>query len=142
MMDVAVLSDREADLVAAGVASGLQEKPSDGGADELGLDPFSAAVLVGSALAIGKFVLTVIERWKGGIRIDLATKPATVERLRDVPYGVIVILTRDGEVRIETVEEPKDAVERMIVSVIKLPVDAAASLVSQTLATAKGAAGA
>jgi hypothetical protein len=99
-------------------------------APPLGLDPVTVVVVTGSVVFVARFILSVWERFRGGVRIDLATHPPTVERLRAIPYGVLVILTEEKEVRIETHDEPEEAVERILTSILSLPADATAELVA------------
>ena len=106
---------------------GLKGRETEEFAD-LGLDPATALIVVGGALGLARFVVSIFERHRGGIRIDLGTIPPTVDRTKDIPFGTIIIFTTDDDVRIETVDEPKDAVERMVSDLLKLsmPADAAA----------------
>jgi hypothetical protein len=96
----------------------------------LELDPLTATVLVGGALLTGRFLLSVVDRFRGGLRVDLRTVPPTVERLKDLPYGLVVVLTADFDVRIKTVEESRDSVARMLTEVLKLPATATAEVVA------------
>ncbi len=69
-------------------------------------EPITIAILVGSALAIGA-VMHEFERRKGGQVIDLrpdAPKPAY--RDKDLQYGLVMIRSADGTVRVE-VHEPR-----------------------------------
>ena len=136
MVTVVVVSDEEADLAALGEDEGLR-RAEDGEVEELALDPITAAVLVGVGLAVGKFVLRVINEYRGGVRLDLTTKPAVIKRDRDVPYGWIVTLAADGKVEIDTKDEPKDAIERMVESVLKLPIDATVEKVKAAIEAIK-----
>jgi hypothetical protein len=130
--EITVISDPEADLVMLAQESGLVKREQAAG-DDLGLDPITAAIVVGGVLTIGKFVLSVVERWRGGVRIDLTSHPATVERLGSVPYGLIVVLTASGDVRIDTADEPKDAAERIVTTLFRLPIDATIGAVTKAV---------
>lgn len=135
---VVVFSDEEADLAAIGETQGLRR--DDQAVEELALDPLTAAVLIGSALAVGQFVMHVIDVVRGGVRVDLGDPP-TIKRDRSVPFGWAFIFTKDGDkVDIEVKDEPKSAVERMFEAVFKLPVDATVSMVKAAIEAAKGAA--
>lgn len=135
---VVVFSDEEADLAAIGETQGLRR--DDQAVEELALDPLSAAVLIGSAFAVGRFVMHVIDVVRGGVRVDLGDPP-TIKRDRNVPFGWAFIFTKDGDkVDIEVKDEPKSAVERMFEAVFKLPVDATVSMVKAAIEAAKEAA--
>ncbi len=136
MVTVVVVSDEEADLAALGELEGLT-RGDEHEVEELALDPLTAAVLVGVGLAVGKFVLRVINEYRGGVRLDLTSKPAVIKRDREVPYGWIVTLAADGKVEIETKDEPKDSIERMVEAVLKLPVDATVAKVKAAIEAIK-----
>src|SRR5271156_6730497 len=100
---VLISDDNERELLTLAEDSGLRPI-EDAASTDFELDPLTMTLLIGGALMVGRFLISVMERSKGGVRIDLATRPPTVERLRDVPYGVILVFTADDEVRIETVD--------------------------------------
>jgi hypothetical protein len=134
---VIIRSDEEDDDLLT-VASDFDLRTvEDEEAEDLGLDPVSMALLVGAALAFGKFIVSVLDRRRGGMRIDLGTVPPSVERSKGVPFGFIVIFTADGKVEIKAADEPKDALERMITEAIKLPATVTAATVKGVLEAAK-----
>jgi hypothetical protein len=134
---VIVRSDDAEDELLTVVSEFQLHEAEDEEAGELGLDPITMVVLVGAGLSFGKFIISVLDKRKGGMYIDLGTAPPTVERSKEVPFGVIVILTVDGNVEIRTLDEPKDALERMITEAINLPATVTRSVVKETLDTAK-----
>jgi len=83
--------------------------------------PAIAIVLIaGGALAVGKFVVDLIDRLKGGVVIDL--RPGAehfVSRNRDVPYGWAVVRAADGTVHIDVHDSPKDASERLLGMIVE-----------------------
>jgi hypothetical protein len=122
---VVMAGDESAELLELAGKSDLRQVT--GGSDgELALDPLTVLALTGAAVFVGRFVISVIERRKGGIRIDLGTQPRSVERVKDLPYGVVVIMTADADVRIQTVDEPREVVERILASILTMPRDAGA----------------
>jgi hypothetical protein len=63
------------------------------------IDGFSAVLIAGGALLIAKFVLDLIERFRGGIVIDLRSNgKGSIKRDKAVPAGWAVVLTEDGQV--------------------------------------------
>jgi hypothetical protein len=75
---------------------------------QYGFEPVATAVFVltGTALAVAT-VTYLIDRSKGGQVIDLRPgAPKTVYRSTDVTYGLVVLISADGSVRVE-VREPK-----------------------------------
>ncbi len=101
-------------------------------ADEFAMDPGTILVVVG-LLALGKFVLTAIERFKGGVRIDLGTRPPTIDRRKELPYGMVVVFTADDDVRIQMFDEAKDAVERLISDLFRISGEVTAAAVSEVV---------
>ncbi|RZT17478.1 hypothetical protein EV649_5024 [Kribbella sp. VKM Ac-2569] len=124
--------DEPTELLEDAAESGLRRVTSTGGG-ELALDPATAIILTGAAVFGARFVISVLERRKGGMRIDLGTQPHTVERIRDIPYGTVVILTADDDVRIQTIDEPKEVVERILTSILTLPRDVGSQEVGQVV---------
>lgn len=84
------------------------------------LDPITAVLIGGAVLAVAKFVVDAIDRFKGGVTIDLSAGGAPVVR-RDpnVPYGWAVVIAKDGAVQIEVRDAPKDAAERLLSQIIE-----------------------
>jgi hypothetical protein len=97
------------------------------------LDPLTAAVIVGAALAAGKFLIRLWREIQGGTVIDVRQTPIKVDRSRALDYGFFMIVAKDGSVTIESKDEPKDSLERMVESVLKLPIDATVSAVKAAL---------
>jgi hypothetical protein len=133
MADVSIVvmgGDERAELLEQAADLELRQVNRTSGGD-LALDPATAIVLAGAAVFVARFVISVLERRRGGIRIDLGTQPHTVERIRDIPYGTVVILTADDDVRIQTIDEPKEVVERILTSILTLPRDVGSREVGQ-----------
>ena len=90
------------------------------------LDPVTAVLIGGAVLGLGRAIYGWWDRRRGGLVIDLRpTAPDNLYRDRDVPWGHIVMFANDGKVSIETKDEPKDAVERLLEALIKAPFDSA-----------------
>lgn len=82
-------------------------------------EPVTIAILVGGALAIGA-LMHEFERRKGGQVIDLrpdAPKPAY--RDKDLQYGLVMIRSADGTVRVE-VHEPRGMLGQVLDSINSL----------------------
>lgn len=135
-----VVSDDEADLLAEAELSGLTPAAGAGEITDLAVDPLTAALVVGGALVVGRFVVGVIDRWRGGVLIDRTQDPARVSRTRDLPQGYVVILAPEGT-SIEVKDEPKDAIERIAVAVLALPVTATVDAIKAAIAAAKAGGG-
>jgi hypothetical protein len=85
-----------------------------------GLEPVTIAlVLLGSARAVAAIV-EMVERRRGGQVIDLRGRDAPkITRSRDLQYGLVLLLTDDGQVSVEvhdrgeTVGQVIDAIRRL-----------------------------
>lgn len=84
------------------------------------LDPFTVVVVGGGALLIGKFVVDLWDRLRGGMIIDLRPGASElVQRDSSIPAGFVVIFAADGGgVKIEVHDAPKDASERLLEKII------------------------
>lgn len=134
------LADEESiPLLGEPVPAGLSKSPTP--PPDLALDPGTAIILTGAVILAARFVVSLWERWRGGVRIDLGTEPPTIERLREVPYGVVVVLTVDDDVRIETVDEPEEVVERILSKIFSLGSAPAPADVTAAVAQGRAAAG-
>lgn len=85
------------------------------------IEPVTAILVAGGALLVGKFVVDLIDRLRGGVLIDLRPDAKDfIKRRRGVPYGWALIRSADGkEVKIETHDAPKDAAERLLGQIIE-----------------------
>jgi len=71
-------------------------------------------VIVGSVLLTIAVVGSLVERWRGGLVVDLRDGAAAVlTRDSAVPAGYIVVLEPGGGVRIDVRNQPQDALERL-----------------------------
>jgi hypothetical protein len=76
-------------------------------------------LVAGGALLVGKFVVDLIDRLRGGVVIDLRPDATNfVSRNRDVPYGWAVVRAAGGTVSINVHDAPKDASERLLGMII------------------------
>jgi hypothetical protein len=84
------------------------------------LDPITIILVGTGAVALGKFVVDLIDRLHGGIVVDLRpSAKQLVRRDRSVPYGWALVIAADGSVSINVHDAPKGAAERLISDVIK-----------------------
>jgi hypothetical protein len=136
-----VIDDEIDDLVIDAEGVGLRRiEPTDETTAGLDLDPLTTALLIGAGVLAARFVVTVWDKYKGGVRIDLGTEPPVVERVKEVPYGMVVVFTKDDEVRIETHDEPKEVVERILTAIFSLPKEATPADVNEKAEAARKAA--
>ena len=110
-------------------AKGIELDVLDAAVDESGvefessyenaIDPISAVIMIGGALALGKFAMRVWNEYRGGVVLDLSLQPVEIRRSRDVPYGTFLTIARDGSnVGIELADEPTDSIERIVTAVL------------------------
>ena len=122
---------------------GLEIEPEESLAD-FGI--LEGIVMIGAAIAAGKFVIRLWREFKGGTIVDMTKKPPDVRRDGDLDYGYFMIIAEDGNVTIEAKDEPKDAMERMVTDVLKVAadatVDAVKAVIEKALPGAKIATGA
>jgi hypothetical protein len=84
-----------------------------------GIEPISTATLVLVGAAVGA-VVHILEQHKGGQVIDLRPgAPKAFYRSRDVIYGMVIIVARDGTVTV-TVKEPAGMFGKVIATLPKL----------------------
>jgi hypothetical protein len=95
--------------------------------------PVVAVVLVaGGALLVGKFVVDLIDRLRGGVVIDLRPDAKDfIRRNREVPYGWAVVRAADGSVSINVHDAPKDASERLLGMIIDGVIKSAADVAKE-----------
>ncbi len=77
------------------------------------VDPVIGALIIIGIVAGAKLVMRIINERRGGVVADLSKTPVEVRRDKALPYGTFLILGADGSVRLETVDEPEDSLERM-----------------------------
>lgn len=98
-----------------------REMPDEFG--ELAVDPVTAFVVIGGAIALGQLVVSVIDKWKGGTVIDMTGERPVIRRDRAVLLGVTVILASDGKVEIKSEDLPKTSLERLVEAVLSIDKD-------------------
>jgi hypothetical protein len=119
MKQIRILFDNEQDLANAQqvalqsrVDFQVQPKPQI-------VDPFTAVLIGGAALLIGKFVVDLMDKIKGGVLIDLRPDAkALLTRTKEIPYGWVTVIAPDSTVKIEVRDAPKDASERLLSQII------------------------
>lgn len=84
------------------------------------VDPVTGALIIAGVLAAGKLVIRLWREFRGGTVVDLTKTPVDVSRDRDLDYGFILIVAKDGSVTIEAKDEPKDSLERMVSGALEL----------------------
>lgn len=131
-----VIDDEKDQLLQDAEEVGLREGDARA-LDPLGLDPLTTALLIGGGLAAARFIVGVWDKYRGGVRIDLGTRPPTVERVRGVPYGAFIIFAADDEVRVETRDEPEEVIERIVKRIFSLGHDAKAADVTKVIDDAR-----
>jgi hypothetical protein len=117
---------------AAAQAETLSAEEASTPSDELSADiePITMLLIGGGILAAAKFIAGWLDKRRGGLVIDQRDGAKDdLHRDPDLPWGYIVIYAKDGgEVKIETRDEPKDAIERLIAQIVSGGYKAAADL--------------
>jgi hypothetical protein len=117
---------------------GLEIEP-EGELENLGI--LEGIVLIGAAIAAGKFVIRLWREYRGGTVIDLTKKPPDVRRDSDLDWGFFMIIAEDGKITVEGKGEPEDSLERMVTSVLKIAagatVDAVKAVIEKEVPTPK-----
>ena len=84
------------------------------------IEPITAVLIAAGVTAVTKFVMDWWEKRSGGLVVDM--RPEAKDQIyRDeaVPYGFVIIFPADGgQVKIETHDTPKDAMQQLLESVI------------------------
>jgi hypothetical protein len=119
--------NEEADLeVAQSLANeqpGLQvEATTDaptGGFDPQ-MEPITAVFIGAGVVAVAKCVMDWWEKRRGGLVVDMRTSAKDqIHRDQNLPYGYVLIYSVDGgQVKIETHDMPKDAMQQLLEKVI------------------------
>jgi hypothetical protein len=82
------------------------------------LTPALVVLAMAGAATLALFLVDLWEKLRGGLVIDIRGGSPEVFRDSDVPAGYIVILAKDGSVKIETKDTPKSSIQQLIESVI------------------------
>jgi hypothetical protein len=94
-------------------------------------DPSLIVYLVGTAALVALAVERFHERRKGGQLVDLRPGASQlVRRDQGILYGYVVILTGDGQVRVE-VKEPENQLSRVVTDVLSAVAESQAASVEQ-----------
>lgn len=101
------------------------------------LTPALVVLAMAGALTLTQFLMDLWEKLRGGIVIDVSGSSPEVYRDPDVPVGYIVVIAKDGSVKIETKDAPKNATQQLIESVISGVLNSAEQIAQ--VATAAGA---
>jgi hypothetical protein len=80
--------------------------------------PALAVLAMAGVFALARFVMDLWEKIQGGLVIDMSKTSPEIYRDPDMPAGYIVVIAKDGSVKIETKDTPKDATQQLIESVI------------------------
>jgi hypothetical protein len=100
--------------------------------DEFGsqaIDPLSISLIIGSAYALALLVVSIYERLRGGVVVDLTGIYPDIYRDHDIPHGWMIVIAKDGKVELEAKDIPRDSLERIVEKVIELGVGTAKSAV-------------
>jgi hypothetical protein len=83
------------------------------------LTPALVILAMAGVATLAQFVMDMWERLQGGLVIDVSGEGRPqLYRDPDVPVGYIVILAKDGGVKIESKDAPKSSVQQIIESVV------------------------
>lgn len=117
----------------------LQPAASDEFGD-LAIDPLTAMVVVGGVTALAHLIVSLIDRWRGGTVVDLTGDKPDVRRDNALPLGWMLILAKDGEVKLETKDLPRDGLERIVEKVLQLGKDVGTAAIETAVKAAKSGA--
>jgi hypothetical protein len=97
----------------------LSKAPKEGGVEgQIGI--IEGILIAGGVTLVARFVTNWWEKRRGGLVVD--QRPTTkdqVYRDKDVPYGFVLVFPADGgQVKIETKDMPKDALDHFLESII------------------------
>ena len=115
---------------------GLQRPPPEDFGEQA-FDPVTAMVVVGGVTALAHLVVSLIDRWRGGTVVDLTGDRPDVHRENDLPLGWMLVLAKDGEVKLETKDIPRDGLERIVEKVLQLGKDVGTAAVEAAVKAAK-----
>ena len=102
------LEDAQAIARTSGVDLQIQPQPQL-------LDPFTWIIIIGTGVAVTKFVADLRDRARGGVVIDLRPNANPfIRREHELPQGWFVVRAADGTVSVDTRDTPKDASERLL----------------------------
>ena len=97
------------------------------------VDPVTImAISAGTTLLAGALA-QIIAKFRGGTVIDLRTRPPEIKRSSAVDPGVVVILVRNGSVKIERHSVPKDGLDRLLAAILASSSDDAKDVGSKAL---------
>lgn len=130
MTDEQSIQIREFEADEIGTALDASDVEAESSLDNL--DPLTATIIVGGGLALGKFLIRLVNEIRGGTVIDLTQTPVDVRRDNDLNYLFFMVIAKDGTVTVDGKDEPEEGLERMVESVLKLATSA-------TVDTAKAA---
>jgi hypothetical protein len=84
------------------------------------LDPISIILIGGGVIAVTKFTVDLIDKYRGGIIVDLRpSAKRLVSRDKSVPAGWALVVAADGKINIDVKDAPKDALERWVSEIIQ-----------------------
>jgi len=104
---------------------------------DLVFDPLTAMVVVGGVTSLAHLIVSLIDRWRGGTVVDQTGGKPDVRRDNNLPLGWMLILAKDGEVRLEAKDIPRDGLERIVEKVLQLGKDAGTAAIEAAVNAAK-----
>ncbi|PKO16285.1 MAG: hypothetical protein CVU39_07940 [Chloroflexi bacterium HGW-Chloroflexi-10] len=87
------------------------------------VDPVLIAVIVGSVFAAAHFVMSIIERIRGGMVLDLTGDKPEIRSDRDIPLGWLIIIAKDGKVELKKEELPAGGLQQVIEKLFAMGTD-------------------
>jgi len=97
-------------------------------------EPGTVIILTGQTELVGRFIMSLVEKFHGGVRMDMTAQPPLIKRSSEIPYGFIYLFFVDGEVEVDA---KADALGSVVEAVFSLPFEASADSAKSAIAAAR-----
>lgn len=100
-------------------------------AQMVAVDPLTWALIIGAGAALTAVVLDYFERSQGGMMVDCTKDPVQVSRDSGVLPNTILIILKDGSIKIENVDPKSSVAEKIFSEILQLTVSSTVDKVKQ-----------